>query len=129
MSVTEKTLIFFIYGGECVLMFLNNRSKFLVQTSFSLMLVEIDSNRIVAKMFLTYTIITEKSLIKQKKIASFVKDEEEIVNFIKLKTNNVEIIDIQIGKTLNPADLTSLKVESMEGASLNDIKKHIQNYA
>ena len=47
------------------------------------MLVEIDSNRIVAKMFLTYTIITEKSLIKQKKIASFVKDEEEIVNFIK----------------------------------------------
>ena len=110
-------------------MFLNNRSKFLVQTSFSLMLVEIDSNRIVAKMFLTYTIITEKSLIKQKKIASFVKDEEEIVNFIKLKTNNVEIIDIQIGKTLNPADLTSLKVESMEGASLNDKKKHIQNYA
>ena len=51
------------------------------------------------------------------------KDEEEIVNFIKFKTNNVEIIDIQIGKTLNPADLTSLKVESMEGASLKDIKK------
>ena len=51
-------------------MFLNIRSKFLVQISFSLMLVENDSNRIVAKMFLTYTIITEKSLIKQKTIVS-----------------------------------------------------------
>ena len=38
------------------------------------------------------------------------KDEEEVVNFIKLKTNNLEIIDIQVGKTLNLADLTSLEV-------------------
>ena len=49
-------------------MFLNIRPEFLVQTSSSLMLVENDSNHIVTKMFLTYTIITEKSLIKQKKM-------------------------------------------------------------
>ena len=55
------------------------------------MLVENDRNLIITKMFLTYTIITEKSLIKQKTIVSFVKDEGEVVNFIKLKTNNVEI--------------------------------------
>ena len=35
-----------------------------------------------------YTNITKKRLIKQKKIVSSVKDEEEIVNFIKLKTTN-----------------------------------------
>ena len=29
------------------------------------------------------------------------KHEEEVVKFIKLKTNNVEIIDVQVGKTLN----------------------------
>ena len=34
----------------------------LVQTSFSSMLVESSGNLIVAKMFLGYTIITEKSL-------------------------------------------------------------------
>ena len=74
-----------------MLIFLNIRSNFLAQTSFSLMLVENDRNLIITKMFLTYTIITEKSLIKQKTIVSFVKDEGEVVNFIKLKTNNVEI--------------------------------------
>ena len=86
------------------------------------MLVENDCNLIVAKMFLTYTIITEKSLIKQKKIVSFVKDEEEVVNFIKLKTTNGEIIDIQVDKTLNPADLTSLEVENMESVLFKDTK-------
>ena len=45
------------------------------------MLVQNNHNLVVANMFLMYTIITEKSLIKQKKIASLVKDEEE-VNFI-----------------------------------------------
>ena len=52
------------------------------------MLVENDCNLIVAKIFLTYTIL-QKSLIKQKEIVSFVKDEKEVVNFIKLKTNIV----------------------------------------
>ena len=70
-----------------------------------------------------YTNITKKSLIKQKKIVSFVKDEEEIVNFIKLKTTNIEIIDIKVGKTLNPEDLTSLEVESMKNVLFKDIQK------
>ena len=55
-------------------------------------------------------------------MVSFMKDEEEVVNFIKLKTNNLEIIDIQVGKTLNLADLTSLEVESMDGALFKDKK-------
>ena len=46
----------------CISAPLKRRSIFLVQTSFSPMLVENDRNLIVAKMFLTYTIITEKSL-------------------------------------------------------------------
>ena len=86
------------------------------------MLVENNCHLIVTKIFLMYAIITGKSLIEQKKIVSFVKDEEEIVNFIKLKTNNIEFIDIQVGKTSNPADLTSLEGESMEGASFKDMK-------
>ena len=63
----EKALIS-LSKEESVLMFLNIRPKFLVQTSSSLMLVENESNHIVTKMFLTYTIITEKSLIKQEKM-------------------------------------------------------------
>ena len=46
----------------CISAPLKSRSIFLVQTSFSPMLVENDRNLIVAKMFLTYTIITEKIL-------------------------------------------------------------------
>ena len=44
-------MLIFIYEGECVLIFLNIRSIFLVQTSFLLMLVEKDHNLIIAKMF------------------------------------------------------------------------------
>ena len=36
--------------------------------------------------------------------------------------NNLEITDIHVGKTLNPADLTSLEVKSMEDASFKDMK-------
>ena len=94
-----------------------NFLKYLINFfSTSLIFIDVsrnDCNLITAKMFLTYTIITEKSLIKKKKIVSFVKDKE-VVNFIKLKTNIVEIIDIQVGKFLNPADLTSLEVERMK---------------
>ena len=71
------------------------------------MLVENDHNFIIAKMFLTYTVIIDKSLTTQKKIVSCVKDE--VLNFIKLKTNNIKLLIFQVGKTLNPADLTSLK--------------------
>ena len=39
---SRKQCLFFIYEGECVLIFLNIRSNFLVQTSFLSMLVEID---------------------------------------------------------------------------------------
>ena len=77
---------------------------------------------IMAKLFLTCTIIIERSLIKQKKIVSFEKDEKEVANFIKLKINNKEMIDIQVCKTLYPADSASLEVESMEGASFKDMK-------
>ena len=53
---------FFPYVGKCVLIFLNIRLIYLVQTSFSSLLVEIDRNLFAAKIFLTYIIITEKSL-------------------------------------------------------------------
>ena len=46
-----QTMLIFIYEGECVLIFLNIRSIFVVQTSFLLMLVEKDHNLIIAKMF------------------------------------------------------------------------------
>ena len=46
----------------CISAPLKSRSIFLVQTSFSPMLVENDRNLIVAKMLLTYTIINEKIL-------------------------------------------------------------------
>ena len=42
--------------------FLKYLNDFVVQTSISSMLVEKDHNFIVAKMFLMYTIITEKSI-------------------------------------------------------------------
>ena len=45
------------------------------------MLVDNDLNLIVAKMFLECTIITEKSPNKEKKIVSFINNEEA-VNFI-----------------------------------------------
>ena len=41
------------------------------------MLVENDGNLIIAKMFLTHKSITEKNLIKQKKIVCFMKGEEQ----------------------------------------------------
>ena len=50
------------------------------------------------------------------------EDEEEVVTFLKSKTNNVEITDIQVGKTLNQADLRSLQVESLKVASSKDKK-------
>ena len=45
----------------CVGVPLNIRSIFLVQTSFSSMLIENDRNLIVGKVFLTYEIITDES--------------------------------------------------------------------
>ena len=53
---------FFIYEEEFVLIFFNIQLIFLVQTSFSSMLVENNINLNIAKMLLTYTTITEKSL-------------------------------------------------------------------
>ena len=60
--ISLKWCLFFVYKGECVLICLNIGLIFILQTSFSLMLVENDRNLIVAKNFLIYTIITEKSL-------------------------------------------------------------------
>ena len=48
---SRKRCSFFIYEGECVLIFLNIWSIFLVQTSFLSMLVENVGNLMVAKMF------------------------------------------------------------------------------
>ena len=101
--------------------FLKKLINILEQFSFSLMLVDNDLNLIVAKMFFACTIITEKSPNKEKKIVSFMNNEEA-VNFIYLKTINIEVIDIQVGKTLNLADLTGLEVESMKGAFFKDTK-------
>ena len=69
-------------------MFLNIRPKFLVQTSSSLMLVENDSNHIVTKMFLTYTIITEKNLIKQKNMVRCRVKRQKSISKIMVKNNS-----------------------------------------
>ena len=69
-------------------MFLNIRPEFLVQTSSSLMLVENDSNHIVTKMFLTYTIITEKSLIKQKNMVRCRVKRQKSISKIMVKNNS-----------------------------------------
>ena len=56
-----KQCLFFIYEGECVLIFLNIRSFF----STNFIFINVSRNRcnlIIAKMFLTDTIITGKSL-------------------------------------------------------------------
>ena len=67
------------------------------------------------KMFVTYTIITNKSRIIQKKIVSFVNDDETVLNFVNSKRNG-EVVEIQVGKSLNPVDLTGLEIESLEEA-------------
>ena len=67
------------------------------------------------KMFVTYTIITNKSRIIQKKIVSFVNDDETVLNFVNSKRNR-EVVEIQVGKSLNPVDLTGLEIESLEEA-------------
>ena len=61
-------MLIFLYTKESVLIFLNIWSNFLVQTSFLSMLVGNDRNLFVAKMFLTYTIITEHYFQPQVKI-------------------------------------------------------------
>ena len=68
-----------------------------------------------------YTIITNKSRIIQKKIVSFVNDDETVLNFVNSKRNG-EVVEIQVGKSLNPVDLTGLEIESLEEASFKDLK-------
>ena len=46
----------------------------------------------------------------------------DVINYVKLKTKDLHILDIQVGKTLTPTDLTSLDMESMEGASFKEMK-------
>ena len=59
---SHKRCSFCIYKRECVSVFLDIWLIFFVQTSFSPMLVENNCNLIVGKLFLMYTIISEKSL-------------------------------------------------------------------
>ena len=72
-------------------------------------------------MFVTYTIITNKSWIIQKKILSFVNDDETVLNFVNSKRNG-ELVLIQAGKSLTPVDLAGLEIESLEEASFKDLK-------
>ena len=72
-------------------------------------------------MFVTYTIITNKSWIIQKKILSFVNDDETVLNFVNSKRNG-EVVEIQAGKSLNLVDLAGLEIESLEEASFKDLK-------
>ena len=52
------------------------------------MLVENYSNHIVTKMFLTYTIITEKSLIKQKNMVRCRVKRQKSISKIMVKNNS-----------------------------------------
>ena len=72
-------------------------------------------------MFVTNTIITNKSWIIQKKIVSFANRDETVLNFVNSKRNR-EVVEIQVGKSLNPVDLTGLEMESLEEASFKDLK-------
>ena len=68
-----------------------------------------------------YRTLTNKSRIIQKKIVSFVNDDETVLNFVNSKRNG-EVVEIQVGKSLNPVDLTGLEIESLEEASFKDLK-------
>ena len=68
-----------------------------------------------------YRTLTNKSRIIQKKIVSFVDDDETVLNFVNSKRNG-EVVEIQVGKLLNPVDLTGLEIESLEEASFKDLK-------
>ena len=68
-----------------------------------------------------YRTLTNKSRIIQKKIVSFVDDDETVLNFVNSKRNG-EVVEIQVGKSLNPVDLTGLEIESLEEASFKDLK-------
>ena len=72
-------------------------------------------------MFVTNTIITNKSWIIQKKTVSFANRDETVLNFVNSKRNR-EVVEIQVGKSLNPVDLTGLEMESLEEASFKDLK-------
>ena len=73
------------------------------------------------KMFVMDTIITNKSQKIQKKIVSFVNNDETVLNFVNSKRNR-EVVEIQVGKLLNPVDLAGLEIESLEEASFKDLK-------
>ena len=68
-----------------------------------------------------YRTLTKKSRIIQKKIVSFVDDDETVLNFVNSKRNG-EVVEIEAGKSLNPVDLTGLEIESLEEASFKDLK-------
>ena len=68
-----------------------------------------------------YRTLTNKSRIIQKKIVSFVNDDETVLNFVNSKRNG-EVVEIEAGKSLNPVDLTGLEIESLEEASFKDLK-------
>ena len=68
-----------------------------------------------------YRTLTNKSRIIQKKIVSFVDDDETVLNFVNSKRNG-EVVEIEAGKSLNPVDLTGLEIESLEEASFKDLK-------
>ena len=72
-------------------------------------------------MFVTYTIITNKSRIIQKKIQPFVNDDETVLKYVNSKRNR-EVVEIQFRKSLNPVDLAGLEIESFEEASFKDLK-------
>ena len=52
---------------------------------------------------------------------SFANRDETVLNFVNSKRNR-EVVEIQVGKSLNPVDLTGLEMESLEEASFKDLK-------
>ena len=45
----------------------------------------------------------------------------KVLNFVNAKRNR-EVVEIQVGKSLNPVDLAGLEIESLEVASFKDLK-------
>ena len=72
-------------------------------------------------MFLTYTVLTQKSKVKVSKIVSFVNDVEKVTNFVNAKKGG-ELVELLVGKSLHPTDLTAVDLSSLEEASFKDLK-------
>ena len=74
-------------------------------------------------MFLTYSVITTKSKVIQKSTVCFVNDNGTVSSFISSKIpTSIEVVEVLLGKSFNPVDLTSLDLVSLEDSTFKDLK-------